>query len=76
MGIFQGVECIWRWSSFGTHEGDCCVQYYVPYLSGIQIYGEAATLTSDSHAMQVLDLRVEYVNPHEYEFFLYVDFCA
>ncbi|KGN63839.1 uncharacterized protein LOC101215266 [Cucumis sativus] len=48
-------ESFKEWSAYGAgvplvlDGGDSVVQYYVPYLSGIQIYGEAAALRSDSH---------------------------
>lgn len=42
-------ETFKEWSAYGAgvplvlDEGDSVVQYYVPYLSGIQLYGESAT---------------------------------
>ncbi|XP_062158583.1 uncharacterized protein LOC133866035 [Alnus glutinosa] len=42
-------ETFKEWSAYGAgvplvlDEGDSVVQYYVPYLSGIQLYGEPAT---------------------------------
>ncbi|KAB1212488.1 hypothetical protein CJ030_MR5G001022 [Morella rubra] len=42
-------EAFNEWSAYGAgvplvlDEGDSVVQYYVPYLSGIQLYGEPAT---------------------------------
>ncbi|KAG7023306.1 hypothetical protein SDJN02_14331 [Cucurbita argyrosperma subsp. argyrosperma] len=47
-------ESFKEWSAYGAgvplvlNGGDSVVQYYVPYLSGIQIYGESAALRSDS----------------------------
>lgn len=46
-------ESFKEWSAYGAgvplvlNGGDSVVQYYVPYLSGIQIYGESA-MRSDS----------------------------
>lgn len=40
-------ESFKEWSAYGAgvplvlHEGDSAVQYYVPYLSGIQLYGDS-----------------------------------
>lgn len=41
-------ESFKEWSAYGAgvplvlNEGDCAVQYYVPYLSGIQLYGDSS----------------------------------
>ncbi|XP_023001742.1 uncharacterized protein LOC111495787 [Cucurbita maxima] len=47
-------ESFKEWSAYGAgvplvlNGGDSVVQYYVPYLSGIQIYGQPAPIRSDS----------------------------
>ncbi|XP_010248942.1 PREDICTED: uncharacterized protein LOC104591427 [Nelumbo nucifera] len=47
-------ESFKEWSAYGAgvplilNDSDCVVQYYVPYLSGIQIYGESARSSSKS----------------------------
>lgn len=49
-------ESFKEWSAYGAgvplvlNGGDSVVQYYVPYLSGIQIYGEASAMRPDSNA--------------------------
>lgn len=53
-------ESFKEWSAYGAgvplvlDGGDSVVQYYVPYLSGIQIYGEAAALRSDSNVRYLI----------------------
>ncbi|KAL6007571.1 hypothetical protein ACLOJK_033069 [Asimina triloba] len=47
-------ESFKEWSAYGAavplvlNGGDCVVQYYVPYLSGIQLYTESAGMNGDS----------------------------
>lgn len=47
-------ESLTEWSAYGAgvplilEGGDCVVQYYVPYLSGIQLYGESTQATVKS----------------------------
>lgn len=42
-------ESFWEWSVYGAgvplvlNNSDCVVQYYVPYLSGIQIYVDSTS---------------------------------
>ncbi|KAF4360769.1 hypothetical protein CsatB_021980 [Cannabis sativa] len=44
-------ESFKEWSAYGAgvplvlNDSDCVIQYYVPYLSGIQIYGDSAKLS-------------------------------
>lgn len=47
-------ESFKEWSAYGAgvplilNNTDCVVQYYVPYLSGIQIYGDSIKLSQKS----------------------------
>lgn len=47
-------ESFKEWSAYGAgvplilNNTDCVVQYYVPYLSGIQIYGDSSKLSQKS----------------------------
>ncbi|THU72308.1 hypothetical protein C4D60_Mb04t10730 [Musa balbisiana] len=59
-----------EWSAYGVSiplvldSGDCVVQYYVPSLSGIQLYGEATKqgISTGTHpgSFQVLDLACQF----------------
>lgn len=47
-------ESFGEWSAYGAgvplilNDSDCVVQYYVPYLSGIQIYGKPTKSSTKS----------------------------
>lgn len=47
-------ESFKEWSAYGAgvplilNNTDCVVQYYVPYLSGIQIYGDSSKFSQKS----------------------------
>ncbi|XP_068326260.1 uncharacterized protein [Pyrus communis] len=78
-------ESFKEWSAYGAgvplilNDSDSVVQYYVPYLSGIQIYGHSAKLATktrqpdedsdsdfrDSSSDERLSLRDLHLPPHE-----------
>lgn len=54
-------ESFKEWSAYGAgvplilNDSDCVVQYYVPYLSAIQIYCESTRSSSRSRYMNKVD---------------------
>lgn len=57
-------ESFREWSAYGAgvplvlNKSDSVVQYYVPYLSGIQLYGESAVKSSSKQRYRNLNLSV------------------
>ncbi|KAJ0037722.1 hypothetical protein Pint_22098 [Pistacia integerrima] len=68
-------ESFWEWSAYGAgvplvlNDSDCVVQYYVPYLSGIQIY-------VDSTNSSVVKSRLEDRGDPLLDFILLVNLCG
>lgn len=60
-------ESFKEWSAYGAgvplvlNDSDSVVQYYVPYLSGIQIYGESLKSSAKSRYSCSLEIDSVYV---------------